>query len=105
MSGVPWIAFVLPLAQQAPKEMPPTTRAMMLMALLGILLVGLFLIAAVLLGGHWVRRIGDRKRGPSVPPDRAPLSMQPSPEPPRPSTAADGDTIADATDKSTAVER
>ena len=72
---VAWPAIgsvALLLAQQA-KEMSPPTRAIVLMALLGIALVGLMLVVMVLLGGHWVRRLGNHRRGPSVPPDRAPL--------------------------------
>lgn len=49
-------------------------RAAVLMALLGIALVGLLLVAVVLLGGSWVRRQGKHRRAAAVPPDRAPLS-------------------------------
>ena len=59
------------LAQQttAPEKLPPPLRAKVYMALLGILLLGLLLIVIVLLGGHWVRRLGSYRRGPAVPPD------------------------------------
>ena len=50
-------------------RIPPPTRAVALMALLGILLLGMLLIVATLLGGHWVRRWGAYRRGPAVPPD------------------------------------
>jgi hypothetical protein len=58
------------LAQVEPaKEMPPTTRAIAMMALLGIALLGMMLVVIILLGGHWVRRQGTSRRGPVVPPD------------------------------------
>ena len=61
-------------AASRPDKLPPTTRAILMMALLGIALIGLMFIVAILLGGHWVRRQGSFRRGPSVPPDRAPLA-------------------------------
>lgn len=63
------------------EELPPTTKAVALMALLGILLVGLLLVVFILLGGHWVRRIGSHRRGPSVPPDLVLRREQPGQEP------------------------
>lgn len=70
----PTIARVVHFAEAAnPAKLPPPTRAAVMMALLGIALLGMLLVVVVLLGGHWVRRQGDRRRGPSVPPDRQPL--------------------------------
>jgi hypothetical protein len=66
-----WVAPLL--AEAAPKELPPPTRAAVQMALIAIGLVGLLLIVMILLGGHWVRRQGSHRRGPSVPPDRTPM--------------------------------
>ncbi len=63
-------------ASQSAEKLPPTTRAMVMMALLGILLVGLFFVVAILLGGHWVRRLGKHRRGPVVPPDVPPLQLK-----------------------------
>ncbi len=57
------------LAQQAERKVPEPTRTMILMALLGILLLGMLLVVGILLGGHWVRRQGRERRGPVVPPD------------------------------------
>ena len=59
------------LAQQEPraKTLPEPYRSIALMALLGIALLGMLMIVATLLGGHWVRRWGDRVRRPAVPPD------------------------------------
>lgn len=58
------------LAQaKPPSEIPPTTRVAVMMALLGIALLGMFLVVIILLGGHWVRRQGSRQHGPVVPPD------------------------------------
>jgi len=62
------ICLVLAQAEAA-KEIPPTTRAIVLMALLGIVLLGMLLVVFILLGGHWVRRQGSHRRGPVVPPD------------------------------------
>ena len=62
------------VAETQPLErLPPPTRAAILMALLGILLLGLFLVVVILLGGNWVRKWGKHRRGPSVPPDVVPL--------------------------------
>lgn len=62
------------LAQSAPpdKLSPPASAAVM-MALLGIALLGLLIVVIVLLGGNWVRKQGNFRRGPSVPPDRSPI--------------------------------
>lgn len=59
------------LAQQAdPKPaLPEPVKQFALMALLGIALLGMFIVLFTLLGGHWVRRLGDRVRGKAVPPD------------------------------------
>lgn len=61
------------IGTQPLEKLPPPTRAALLMTLLGILLLGLFLVAAILLGGNWVRKLGKYRRGPSVPPDVDPL--------------------------------
>ena len=57
------------LAQQVEQKVPEPTRTIILMALLGILLVGMLLIVGTMLGGHWVRRQGEIRRGPVVPTD------------------------------------
>lgn len=70
------------LAQEPAQRLPPTTRASVIMALVAIALLGMFFVVAILLGGHWVRRLGDHRRGPSVPPDREPLTpIEPLPGP------------------------
>jgi hypothetical protein len=67
------VAFLL--AESAtPKSLPPATRAAALMSLVVIVLIGVLFIAAILIGGHWVRRQGSVRRGPAVPPDRVPLA-------------------------------
>ncbi len=69
-------------AQVVEQKVPEPTRTIILMALLGILLVGMLLIVGTLLGGHWVRRQGRVRRGPVVPTDvilhRATRSNNPS---------------------------
>jgi hypothetical protein len=59
------------------EKLPPPTKAAAQMALLGIALVGLLFVVMILLGGHWVRRQGRPRRGPVVPPDRAPIKTNP----------------------------
>ncbi|MBX3432200.1 MAG: hypothetical protein KF847_02515 [Pirellulales bacterium] len=68
---VPLVPAVLVAATA--EKLPEPLRTVVLMALLGIALVGLLLVVATLLGGHWVRRIGSHRRGPSIPPDRESL--------------------------------
>ncbi|MEO2047192.1 MAG: hypothetical protein ABGX16_11535 [Pirellulales bacterium] len=65
--------LIVAIETQPLEKLPPPTRAALLMTLLGILLLGLFLVAAILLGGHWVRKLGKHRRDPIVPPDVAPL--------------------------------
>jgi len=65
-------AFLLAETTSIPVKLPEPLRTTVLMALLGILLVGLLLIAGTLLGGHWVRRLGGHRRGPVVPKDYFP---------------------------------
>lgn len=66
------VAFLNTLLAQrdmlSPK-LPEPVRHSAYMALLGIALLGMLLIVGILLGGHWVRRWGDRRRRPAVPPD------------------------------------
>ena len=58
------------------EKVPEPQRTILLMALLGIVLLGLFLVVVILLGGNWVRRIGSYRRGPAIPPDREPLNRR-----------------------------
>jgi hypothetical protein len=39
------------------ERLDPPRRAAVIMALLGLTLIGLFLIAFIMVGGHWVRRL------------------------------------------------
>jgi hypothetical protein len=77
-----------------PESLPPATRAAALMALVVIVLIGVLFIAAILIGGHWVRRQGEFRRGPSVPADRAPLASASA----EAHTADSGDEAADSPD-------
>lgn len=71
----------LVLAEAAVREkLPPPTRAAAIMAIIGIALLGMLLVVIILLGGHWVRRQGSYRRGPSVPPDRRPILADASSE-------------------------
>jgi hypothetical protein len=44
-------------------RLDPPRRAAVVMALLGLTLIGLFLVAFVMVGGHWVRRLARHKPG------------------------------------------
>ena len=45
------------------ERLDPPRRAAVVMALLGLTLVGLFLITFVIVGGHWVRRLARHRPG------------------------------------------
>jgi len=88
------------------EKLPPPTRVAVIMVLLGLVILGLFIVVAILLGGHWVRRLGKHRRGPSVPPDVAPLHSYQSSSAQKPTqqelecrNIMDGDTMA--TDETT----
>lgn len=72
-AGNVWLLFAAEaLNENAPTKattLPEPVRQIAYMALLGIALLGMLMIVATLLGGHWVRRWGDRVRRPAVPPD------------------------------------
>lgn len=76
-------------------SLPEPVRQIAYMALIGIALLGMLMIVATLLGGHWVRRWGDRVRSPTVvPPDiliPRPSESKPPQPPQEPNN--DGDTM------------
>jgi hypothetical protein len=45
------------------ERLDPPRRAAVVMALLGLTLVGLFLITFVMVGGHWVRKLARHRPG------------------------------------------
>lgn len=45
------------------ERLDPARRAAVVMALLGLTLIGLFLITFVMVGGHWVRRLARHRPG------------------------------------------
>ncbi len=51
----------MPFAMQLIERLPPVTKARILMALLGIILLGLALILMIVLGGRYVRRLSRSK--------------------------------------------
>ncbi len=70
MVNRPQTLMALFAEQEVPSQtLPEPVQSIALMALLGIALLGMLMIVATLLGGHWVRRLGDRIRRPAVPPD------------------------------------
>ncbi len=59
------IAEATDAAGEAPiEQLDPPTRAMVLMALVGLVLVGLALILLTMIGARWVRRLGRERRPP-----------------------------------------
>jgi hypothetical protein len=77
-------------AAEGGQTLPPPTKAAAQMALIGIALVGLLFVVMILLGGHWVRRQGTHRRGPVVPPDRAPIVAKKSENEPQQPDELDG---------------
>ncbi len=45
------------------EQLDPPRRAAVVMALLALVLIGLFLVAAAMLGAHWVRRLARHRPG------------------------------------------
>jgi len=45
------------------EQLDPPKRAAVVMALLGITLVGMFLVVLAMVGGHWVRRMARHRPG------------------------------------------
>lgn len=63
------LEFSCLLAQQLLRQLDPPRRAMILMALLGLILLGITLVACVMIGARWARRLGrHRRRLDSLPP-------------------------------------
>jgi hypothetical protein len=60
-----WLETGALLAEQASKplleRLDPPRRAAVVMALLALVLTGLFFVACIMLGGHWVRRLARHK--------------------------------------------
>jgi hypothetical protein len=52
-----------PAAEPVLERLDPPRRAAVIMALLGLTLVGLFLITFIMVGGHWVRRLARQRPG------------------------------------------
>jgi hypothetical protein len=46
-----------PSTEPVLEQLDPPRRAAVVMALLGITLIGLFLVLFIMMGGHWVRRL------------------------------------------------
>src|SRR5689334_3014929 len=56
------------------ERLDPPRRAAVVMALLGLTLVGMFLITFILVGGHWVRRLA-RHRPAGARATRTPMTI------------------------------
>jgi hypothetical protein len=61
----PAVLGVLLAQQKDPvlEQLDPPRRAAVIMALLALVLTGLFLVLAIMLGAHWVRRLARHKPG------------------------------------------
>ncbi|HMP05304.1 MAG TPA: hypothetical protein PJ982_03050 [Lacipirellulaceae bacterium] len=63
------VATMLLVTEQAAEplieRLDPERRVAVVMALLGIAIVGVFLVTMILLGGSWVRRLARYGRGPT----------------------------------------
>jgi hypothetical protein len=57
------ILFAEEAAKPVLERLDPPRRAAVVMALLGLVLTGLLLVACVMLGGHWVRRMARHRPG------------------------------------------
>jgi hypothetical protein len=56
------------------EQLDPPRRAAVLMALLGLVLLGMLLVVCVMIGGHWVRRMARHR--PGAAPHRAARSAE-----------------------------
>ncbi|WP_428308563.1 hypothetical protein [Lacipirellula sp.] len=99
--------YCLALAEAAapPQKLSPPASAAVLMALLGIALLGMLLVVIILLGGNWVRKQGKYRRGPSVPPDRLPLRRGGDAEPIVPDSTITGSQASVDTVKAPPINR
>src|SRR5690349_8730628 len=60
---VPWLLLAATAAEPVLERIDPPRRAAIIMALLGLTLVGLFLIVLAMIGGHWARRLARHRPG------------------------------------------
>lgn len=85
------------------ERLDPPTRAVVLMALLGLVLLGLGMVALTMIGGRWVRRLARQRPPvrrwpkrkdfePPAPGDRRPLPGDPSTDT-LPGRRSGGDTV------------
>ena len=84
------------------ERLDPPRRAAVLMALLGLTLVGLFLITFIMVGAHWVRRLarhrpGDRRIGGNG----AASPAVPGPSQPMPDLKSDDTVLLDTSSRET----
>ncbi|MCC7473820.1 MAG: hypothetical protein IT425_00370 [Pirellulales bacterium] len=65
--AMPTILMVVEKDEQAGLEkLKPAQRVAVIMALLGLTLIGLFLVVSIMLGGHWVRKLARHRLGSSL---------------------------------------
>jgi hypothetical protein len=68
--GPNWLSLSLLAAEEAAEplieQLDPPRRAAVLMAILGLVLLGLALVACAMIGGRWVRRLARERQGPTT---------------------------------------
>jgi hypothetical protein len=58
--------ILLAIEEPLIKQLDPPRRAAVLMSILALVLLGLALVACVMIGGRWVRRMARDKHGPTT---------------------------------------
>jgi hypothetical protein len=58
-----WLVMAQQSADPVLEQLDPPRRAAVIMALLALVLIGLFLVTIAMLGGHWVRRLARHRPG------------------------------------------
>jgi amino acid transporter len=61
-----WLILAQEEVKPVLERIDPPRRAAIIMALLGLTLVGLFLIVLAMVGGHWARRLARQRPGASA---------------------------------------
>jgi hypothetical protein len=61
LSAATWMMLLAQQKDPVLEQLDPPRRAAVIMALLALVLTGLFLVVGVMLGAHWVRRLARHK--------------------------------------------
>jgi hypothetical protein len=63
ISALSWNAMLAAPKDPLLRQLEPQQRVAVVMALLALVITGLFLVTCVMLGAHWVRRLARHKPG------------------------------------------